>query len=252
MKLLLLSIAVLINLFCYKPTSFKSKIYPSENLNIKYQQDWQKPLFNNRVNEFRNKPIGHNKIVFLGNSIIEAGNNWNEKLAVDNIINRGISGDFTEGVLARLDEIVYYKPLAVFLLIGINDIFDDHAKRKDITPRYVANNIKLIASRIKSKSKKSKIFIQTILPVDTARFMDFHNRILPVYKSSLNAQINQINQLIKDGMNEEYAIVDLHTLFIDERGLMNEKFTTDGVHLNDLGYSMWANVIRNDILALNK
>ena len=53
-------------------------------------------------------------------------------------------------------------------------------------------------------------------------------------------------------MNEEYAIVDLHTLFIDERGLMNEKFTTDGVHLNDLGYSMWANVIRNDILALNK
>tara|TARA_X000000368_G_scaffold396161_1_gene364209 strand:+ start:98 stop:856 length:759 start_codon:yes stop_codon:yes gene_type:complete len=252
MKIFLLSLVALINLYCYQSPNFQINIYPSEKLKIKYQQDWQKPLFNNRVNEFRNKPIGHNKIVFLGNSIIEAGNNWNEKLAVDNIINRGISGDFTEGVLARLDEIVYYKPLAVFLLIGINDIFDDHAKRKDITPRYVANNIKLIASTIKSKSKKSKIFIQTILPVDTARFMDFHNRILPVYKSSLNAQINQINQLIKDGMNEEYAIVDLHTLFIDERGLMNEKFTTDGVHLNDLGYSMWSNVIRNDILALNK
>ena len=120
MKLLLLSIVVLINLFCDKPTSFKSKIYPSDKLDIKYQQDWQKTPFNNRVNDFRNEPIGYNKIVFLGNSIIEAGNNWNEKFGVDNIVNRGISGDFTEGVLARLDEIIYYKPLAVFILIGIN------------------------------------------------------------------------------------------------------------------------------------
>lgn len=249
MKLLLLSIAVLINLFCYKPTSFKSKIYPSENLNIKYQQDWQKTPFNNRVNDFRNEPIGYNKIVFLGNSIIEAGNNWNEKFGVDNIVNRGISGDFTEGVLARLDEIIYYKPLAVFILIGINDIFDDHANRKDITPKYVANNIKLIARKIKSKSKQSKIFIQTILPVDTVKFMNFHDRTLPVYKLSLNGQINQINQLIKEDIN--HSIVDLHSLFIDERGLMNEKFTTDGVHLNDMGYSMWVDAIRNDILSLN-
>ena len=76
--------------------------------------------------------------------------------------------------MARLDEIIYYKPLAVFILIGINDIFDDHANRKDITPKYVANNIKLIARKIKSKSRQSKIFIQTILPVDTVKFMNFH------------------------------------------------------------------------------
>ena len=66
----------------------------------------------------------------------------------------------------------------------------------------------------------------------------------------LNGQINQINQLIKEDIY--HSIVDLHSLFIDERGLMNEKFTTDGVHLNDMSYSVWVDAIRNDILSLNK
>ena len=123
MKIFLFSIVAFVNLSCVQ-TLFHKDIYPSDDLVIKYQQDWQKTPFTNRVNEFRNNPIGHNKIVFLGNSIIEAGENWNEKFGVDNIVNRGISGDFTEGILVRLDEIIYYKPLAVFILIGINDIFD--------------------------------------------------------------------------------------------------------------------------------
>ena len=78
---------------------------------------------------------------------------------------------------------------------------------------------------------KKKIFIQTILPVDTVRFMDFHDRKLPVYKISLNDQINKINLLIKD--NKDHTIIDLHSLFIDKRGLMNKQFTTDGIHLNN-------------------
>ena len=184
MKLLLLSIVVLINQSISQTNDSQRKnnhLYPSPNLEIRYQQEWQKIPFNDRVNDFRNNPIGNNKIVFLGNSIIEAGNNWNEKFGVDNIINRGISGDFTEGVLSRLNEIIYYKPIAVFILIGINDIFDDHANRKDITTQYVASNIMQIANQVKMNSNETKIFIQTILPVDTVRFMDFHDRKLPVY-----------------------------------------------------------------------
>ena len=249
MKIFLFSIVVFVNLSCVQ-TLFHKDIYPSNDLVIKYQQDWQKTPFNNRVNEFRNNPIGHNKIVFLGNSIIEAGENWNKKFGVDNIVNRGISGDFTEGILVRLDEIIYYKPLAVFILIGINDIFDQHEDREKITPQYVANNINQIAKQIQMNTKDTKIFIQTILPVDTLLFMKFHNRTLPVYRTSLNDQIKQINMLIKN--NNNYDIIDLHSVFIDKRGLMNEKYTTDGVHLNDLGYSIWVNTIKNDILSVNK
>ena len=99
-------------------------LYPEKNTNIKYQQEWQMNFYNERIEEFKKDPIGQNKIVFLGNSITEGGGNWNTRFDVNNIVNRGISGDITEGILDRLEEIIYYKPIAVFLLIGINDIFN--------------------------------------------------------------------------------------------------------------------------------
>ena len=93
-----------------------SHIYPNLNKKIQYQVDWQKKLYDKRINEFKESPIGYNQIVLLGNSITEDANDWNDKLGTTNIINRGVSGDITDGMLARLDEIIYFKPLAIFLL----------------------------------------------------------------------------------------------------------------------------------------
>ena len=82
-------------------------LYPDSKIIISYQEDWQKELYIKRIAQFKNRPIGFKKIVFLGNSLIEGGGDWNKRFGVDNIINRGISGDITEGVLSRLDEIIY-------------------------------------------------------------------------------------------------------------------------------------------------
>ena len=138
-------------------------IYPDSKIIISYQEDWQKELYIKRIAQFKNSPIGFKKIVFLGNSLIEGGGDWNKRFGVDNIINRGISGDITEGVLSRLDEIIYYKPTAIFLLIGINDIFDNRPNRKNKISSQVAENIIQIAENIYVKSRNTKIFIQTIL-----------------------------------------------------------------------------------------
>ena len=80
------------------------------------------------------------------------------------------------------------------------------------------------------------------------RYTEFHDRKLPIYKISLNEQINQINLLIEE-INKDHSIIDLHSLFADNRGLMNKKYTTDGVHLNNTGYSIWVNHIKKDILS---
>ena len=92
-------------------------LYPDSDIIIKHQIDWQKTFYFDRIDEFKNVPIGFNKIVFLGNSITYGMRNYDSVFYVKNIVNRGISGDYTEGVLGRLDEIIYYKPVAVFLLI---------------------------------------------------------------------------------------------------------------------------------------
>ena len=98
-------------------------IYPKPNSDIKYQKDWQKDFYVKRIKIFKENPIGSDQIILLGNSITEDANDWNDRFHSTNITNRGISGDITDGILERLDEIIYFKPLAIFLLIGINDIY---------------------------------------------------------------------------------------------------------------------------------
>src|ERR1700719_953485 len=60
-------------------------------------------------------------IVMLGDSITEAAP-WDELTGCRSIVNRGIGGDTTGGVLARLGDVVKLRPRAVFLMIGVNDI----------------------------------------------------------------------------------------------------------------------------------
>ena len=59
-------------------------LYPSSDTIIEGQLDWQKQFYFDRINEFKNEPIGKNKIVFLGNSIVKGGGNWNEKYELNN------------------------------------------------------------------------------------------------------------------------------------------------------------------------
>ena len=216
-------------------------LYPDSMIAIKYQEDWQKNLYIKKITQFKNKPIGFNKIVFLGNSITEKGGNWNKRFGVNNIVNRGVSGDITEGILSRLDEIIYYKPTTIFLLIGINDIFDNYPNRKNKNSSQVAKNIIQIAENIYKNCRNTKIFIQTILPVDIQKHMDYNDRSLSSYNSEMVNQIIAINQLIK-GQNN-FPVIDLYAAFVDERGLMNEAYTTDGVHLNDIGYKAWVEYV---------
>jgi len=51
------------------------------------------------------------------------------------VINRGIAGDITFGVLGRLDEVIARKPAKLFIKIGINDI------SKNIPDEIIVENI---------------------------------------------------------------------------------------------------------------
>tara|TARA_B100000212_G_scaffold230798_1_gene175428 strand:+ start:126 stop:830 length:705 start_codon:yes stop_codon:yes gene_type:complete len=223
-------------------------LYPNINTKIKYQQDWQKDFYYKKLSEFEVSPIGFNKIVFLGNSITQGLLRHTDKLSGNNIVNRGISGDHTDGVLARLEEIIHYKPQAVFLLIGVNDLFEDNRSRPERTPEYVANNIFLISDIINKKSPNTKIFTQTIIPINNNQYLTEKPNIefLHVdYSPSINEQINEVNKILKSNLS--LNIIDLHSTFLNEDLQLNPKFSTDGVHLNDLGYQNWIDII-NQIL----
>ena len=215
-------------------------LYPDPNTIIKDQQEWQKKFYFDRISEFKNKPIGKNKIVFLGNSIMQGGGNWNIRYKSNNIVNRGISGDYTAGILKRLDEILFYKPKSVFLMIGINEFFADNSEKPEINPKNVAKNILKIADIITRHSPKTEVFIHTILPINNDQYIEMkkvnYNFLQNSFIPSINKQVEETNSILK--LNKKYRIIDLHSIFINQEMKMNPNLSTDGVHLNENGYNL--------------
>lgn len=202
-----------------------STLYPLPSVVIPYHSEWTKKHYIERIAEFKANPLQLGDIVFIGNSITEQGGNWGQRFSNTKVKNRGISGDVTAGVLNRLAEIYYYKPKKVFLKIGINDLFHD-----ELTPEYVANNIKSIVDKIHLESPETKIYVQTILP--TA------NNKPPKEK------IAATNAILKAIPPASYLqIIDLHSRFADQNDLMIGSYTNDGLHLTELGYHTWQNYI---------
>lgn len=78
-----------------------------------------RPYYDVRSGIFEVTESKQAKLVMLGDSIIEQGL-WSEWLPCS-VLNRGIGGDTTAGVLNRVDNIIALKPKRVYLLIGVND-----------------------------------------------------------------------------------------------------------------------------------
>lgn len=208
------------------------KLYPNIGTEIMFQPEWAKKLYYDRIEVFKQDTLKFNQIVFLGNSITEGGKDWNEKFGVDGISNRGISGDSTDGVIARLNEIIHFSPKAIFLLIGINDIYNELTPSTD----YVANNILKIINFINQKLPETKIYLQTILPVEKE-----------IYKEKIIA----VNEMIKTFVSQsKFEIIDLYSIFANDEGRMKKELSYDGVHLNEKGYSIWVDHIKPTVLNL--
>ena len=215
------------------PNGIPSHIYPNLNNKIQFQVDWQKKFYDQRIKEFKESPIGYNQIVLLGNSITEDAKGWNDSIGITNITNRGISGDITDGILVRLDEIIYFKPLAIFLLIGINDIYAMNLPEGKQTEKHIINNIIEILEKVRKNSPQTKLYLQTILPT---------------HREDIKDQIKRINRGIINEVQPEVTVIDLYSIFANDNDLMTNEYTTDGVHLNSYGYDIWINQIRSHII----
>ena len=233
-------------LFLLMGCELKNDLYPKEGITFPNQAQWQIDAYHKRINEFKQNPIGYKKIVFLGNSITEGGGDWNDRFNISNAVNRGISGDFTVSMQARLEEIYHYKPLKLFLLIGINDIFDGVVPYEaEETPKKIAQNIFDIVDSIRYHSKETEIFIHTILPVNEEEFR-INRGFYPEHDYPLEKKILEINhQILELGANKNYNIIDLHKSFVNEKGEMDKNFAKDGLHLNEKGYANWCTQIEN-------
>ena len=186
-----------------------------------------------RVAIFEKESVVPGRIIFLGNSITQIGD-WKKLLNDSTVINRGIGGDITFGVLKRLDDVIRRQPSKLFLLIGINDI------GKDIPDAVIADNMRKIIGRVQAERPSTKIYVQSILPVnpDVPNFPQHYDK---------QEHVLNTNKLIKKIAEDTHCTyVNIHDLFTDKQGRLDAKYTADGLHLTPAGggYEKWVAWLR--------
>ena len=199
--------------------------------NNHWDSTYRPGLYDFKVQLYQSYPHSKNEIIFLGNSITERVD-WNELLGICNVQNRGISGDITFGVLQRLNEVTDEHPEKVFILIGINDI------SRNIPDSVILPNYYKMVERIKRESPQTKIYFQTLLPVNNefTQFKSHYNKDKHI--SWLNEQIKKL------GTEEKITVIDLYPHFLDDQKKLNKKYTLDGLHPNAKGYKVWVAILK--------
>lgn len=183
-----------------------------------------------KVDSFAHRPIRIGGAVMLGDSLTDFGA-WNEYFPSVRVVNRGISGDNTYGVLHRLDQVVLLKPRLVFLMIGVNDLFWG-ASVSDVAPRY-----RQIVEKLRARLPGSRIYVQSVFP--------FRRRPVGDYGYLDNKDVVALNQKIKE-VAAEYGVtfVDVASRVTGGDGQLMDSLTVDGIHLNGAGYISWVAALK--------
>ncbi|MCI8346534.1 MAG: lysophospholipase [Bacilli bacterium] len=179
-------------------------------------------------NPYEIKVEANDNFVFLGDSITEG---YPTKELFDDlpIINSGVSGYTTDDILKNLDEMVtIYNPTKVFILIGTNDIALEKSESQ------ITNNIKKIVQNILRKRPNTKIYIESIYPINNVEEDKIDHEVVGVRN---NKKIKQINKKLKRYCKEKgYTYINIYDELSDKSGNIDLKYTKEGLHLNDLGY----------------
>ena len=99
-------------------------------------------------------------LVFFGDSITQGwGDDFRGRFPELKVANRGISGDTTRGLLARVDaDVLALNPCGIVLLIGTNDV------ALKVPPEGIADNVKLLLAKIAAHDAKIPIILCQVMP----------------------------------------------------------------------------------------
>lgn len=147
-------------------------------------------------------------------------------------INRGISGNRTENLVARLDEdLIDLNPDIVTLMIGLNDTWHRYQIDLFTDIEYFKSNLKLILERIKNETNAKLIMMEPFLLYDMGKDdmrPDLDEKIVEYHKLAL-----------------QYAdyFISLDSKFTEARvnGIDVYDLSPDGVHPGEAGKQLIAN-----------
>lgn len=202
---------------------YRNDFYNCENKYEKLRDDWEgRKVYDKKVINKRSDAV------FIGASEIE-------KWELDKFfpqyyfINRGIGEQISAQMLLRFyQDVINISPRIVVITAGANDI------KNKVPFEYTKEYIKRMCDL--AKNNNIEIILTTITPVnDTQRGM---LKLRPPDK------IKELNNWIKIfSENENYRVADFYSDLADKNGMLPENYSTDGVHLNEIGYKIISKTI---------
>jgi lysophospholipase L1-like esterase len=160
-------------------------------------------------------------VVMLGDSITQGGR-WHELLARSDAFNRGIGGDTTAGVLARIDTIVAAQPQQIFLMIGVNDL-NGGVETVDTIANY-----EQILDTFAQRLSDTEVIVQSVLPVNSS------------WRMANAAAVRELNEeIVRLAGERGLPYLDLYPAFADADGELRSELSNDGIHLLGPGYALW-------------
>ena len=113
-------------------------------------------------------------------------------------------------------------------MIGINDV--SHHQSTD----FIVNEIYELIEKIRLKSPRTRVYIQSILPINES--FGQYTRL-----NGRSEQIPEINSKLRTlAKNWNLTYIDLFPLFVDpDTYILRANLTGDGLHLSEEGYEIW-------------
>jgi lysophospholipase L1-like esterase len=180
------------------------------------------------IKQTNDTPPKRVKIAMLGDSITFGGA-WRELLGENSLVNFGICGDTTEGMLYRISEVCARNPEICFVMGGINDIFCG------ISGEVIVANIQNTAELLVKRGVQT--IVQSVVLVST----------LVEGWEIINKKVRAINKKLQGFCAQKNIhFVDINSVLCDGDALKN-KYTEDGVHLRESAYCEWAKLINYKI-----
>ena len=189
--------------------------------------------YDERIARFRGEAVGFGGTILLGNSLTEFGD-WKRLLGDSDVVNRGIAGDNTFGMLARLDDVIARRPRELFIEAGINDI------AQDIPPGMIQANILVIMGKVRLACPGVKIYVTSVLPTNADAKKEYPE------VAGKNGVVEELDRGLREAVREWGGVyIDLRGAVSDAKGELDKRFArADGLHLNAAGYAVWVGLIQ--------
>ncbi|MEZ8069030.1 SGNH/GDSL hydrolase family protein [Vibrio sp. FF145] len=169
-------------------------------------------------------------LVMFGDSITEWAP-WADIFRDVSMVNRGLAGDTTTGMLRRIDTTLNVKPKLVCFMAGINDL----AQGNDVEHIY-RNYIDMLEVW---QENDIRILVQSTLYVGSKL-------------QGLNPSVELLNSKISEYCSQQgIAFLDVNSVLSPNKLLSNE-YSCDDLHLNAKAYQAWAEVLQPTIAELLK